>query len=106
MWLKEMESGKYFNENYIAHSIIDNDETIAILTYTRILIVRSDSLKLSYDILLNDVHSVESGANGVHLRLDETSSRVLSLEEQTSRDWFAKIINQTLTLRNEERERQ
>ncbi|RCH95152.1 hypothetical protein CU098_002571, partial [Rhizopus stolonifer] len=38
MWLKELESGKFFHETYIAHSIVDNDETIAILTYTRILI--------------------------------------------------------------------
>jgi vacuolar protein sorting-associated protein 13A/C len=106
MWLKEMESGKYFNESYIAHSIVDNDETIAILTYTRILIIRSDSLKLDYDILLDDIMSVESGIDGVYLHLRTTTARVLSIEEQTSRDWFAKIIDQTLALRKEEQKRQ
>lgn len=106
MWLKELESGKYFNESYIAHSIVDNDETIVILTYTRIFVVRSDSLKLAYDIFLDDIHSVGYGIDGVYLHLRKNITRVLSIEEQTSRDWFAKIIDQTLTSRKEEQERQ
>lgn len=101
-----MESGKYFNESYIAHSIVDNDETIAILTYTRIIIVRSDNLKLDYDILLNDILSVEVRMDGIHLHLRNSTTSVLSIEEQTSRDWFAKIIDQTLAMRKEEQERQ
>ncbi|KAI8639786.1 hypothetical protein BD408DRAFT_476983 [Parasitella parasitica] len=106
MWLKEMESGKFFNEVYIAHSIVDNDEIIAILTYTRILIVRSDSLKSESSILLDNVKSVASKDDGVHLEFRKAPAHVLTIEERTSRDWFAKNINQVLAQRHEERRRQ
>lgn len=106
MWLKEMESGKFFNEVYIAHSVVDNDEVVAILTYTRILVVQSDSLKLDYAISLDTVRNVESGDNGVYLELRKAPTRVLTIEEQTSRDWFAKNIKQVLNQREEERKRQ
>ncbi|CEP17102.1 hypothetical protein [Parasitella parasitica] len=106
MWLKEMESGKFLNEVYIAHSVVDNDEIIAILTYTRILIVKSDSLKSEYSILLDNIASVTSKDDGVHLELKKATARLLAIEEQTSRDWFAKNINQVLAQRDEERRRQ
>ncbi|OAD04505.1 hypothetical protein MUCCIDRAFT_141025 [Mucor lusitanicus CBS 277.49] len=106
MWLKEMESGKFFNEVYIAHSVVDNDEVVAILTYTRILIVRSDSLKLDYAISLDTIRNVESGDNGVYLELRKAPTRVLTIEESTSREWFAKNIKQVLNQREEERKRQ
>ncbi|CAO3621876.1 unnamed protein product [Mucor fragilis] len=106
MWLKEMESGKFFNEVYIAHSVVDNDEVVAILTYTRILIVRSDNLKLDYAISLDTIRNVESGDNGVYLELRKAPTRVLTIEEPTSREWFAKNIKQVLNQRTEERKRQ
>ncbi|KAG2213335.1 hypothetical protein INT46_007194 [Mucor plumbeus] len=106
MWLKEMENGKFFNEVYIAHSVVDNDEIIAILTYTRILIVQSDNLKLNYSILLDTIRSVEAGDNGVYLELRNAPTRVLTIEEQTSREWFAKNIKQVLSQREEKRKRQ
>jgi vacuolar protein sorting-associated protein 13A/C len=106
MWLKEMENGKFFNEVYIAHSVVDNDEIIAILTYTRILIVQSDNLKLNYSILLDTIRSVEAGDNGVYLELRNAPTRVLTIEEQTSREWFAKNIKQVLLQREEKRKRQ
>lgn len=106
MWLKEMDSGKFFNEVYIAHSVVDNDEIVAILTYTRILIVRSDNLKLDYSIPLDTIRSVEAGDNGLYLELRKAPTRVLTIEEQTSRDWFAKNIKQVLSQREEERKRQ
>ncbi|KAL9556691.1 hypothetical protein MBANPS3_001742 [Mucor bainieri] len=106
MWLKEMENGKFFNEVYIAHSVVDNDEVVAILTYTRILIVRSDSLKLDYAISLDTIRNVESGDNGVYLELRKAPTRVLTIEEPTSRAWFAKNIKQVLNQREEERKRQ
>ncbi|KAI9475458.1 MAG: hypothetical protein EXX96DRAFT_266955 [Benjaminiella poitrasii] len=106
MWLKQMESGKYANEIYIAHTIVDNDETIAILTYTRILVIESDSLQLTYGVSFDKVESVESGIDGVYLRLKKVATRVLSIDEETSRNWFAAMINDTMAQRKEEHERQ
>ncbi|KAI7898920.1 uncharacterized protein BX663DRAFT_555462 [Cokeromyces recurvatus] len=106
MWLKQMESGKYANETYIAHSIVDNDETIVILTYTRILLIQSDNLKLNYGVLLDKIESVESEIDGVYLHLKNVSTRILRIHNETSRMWFAGIIKETMAQRKEERERQ
>lgn len=106
MWLKEMESGKYSSEVYIAHSIVQNDTIIAILTFTRILVVRSDTLKLEYGILLDHLVSVEAGMDGVYLHLRKDATRVLSIEEKTSREWFARVIQRTMDQRKEDADRQ
>lgn len=106
MWLKEMESGKYYNEVYIAHSIVGRDVTIAILTYTRVMVIRSDTLKQEYSVLLDDIQTVSTGRDGVYLNLKKPSTKVLSIEEETSREWFAKIICRIIAQRKEEQERQ
>jgi vacuolar protein sorting-associated protein 13A/C len=106
MWLKEMESGEYFSEVYIAHSIVDHDATVAILTFTRIMIIRSDGLKLDYAIHLDTIEDVSIGVDGICIKLKKPMTRVLSIEETTSREWFADIINRTMEQRKEERERQ
>jgi vacuolar protein sorting-associated protein 13A/C len=105
MWLKEMESGKFSHEVYIAHTIIENDVNIAILTYSRVLVIRSDTLRLEYGIHLDNIVEVKSGIDGVYLNLKK-DTRVLSIEEKTSREWFAKIIDRTMAQRKEDLDRQ
>lgn len=106
MWLKEMESGKYYNEVYIAHTIVGQDVTIAILTYSRIMVIRSDTLKQEYSVHLDDIKVVQTGEDGVYLNLKKPMTKVLSIEESTSREWFAKTIKQIMIQRKEEQERQ
>jgi vacuolar protein sorting-associated protein 13A/C len=106
MWLKEMESGKYFNETYIAHTVLNNDISIAILTYTRILVIRSDSLKLDLSVLWDDIQSIEVTAEGLRVQLKKDSIQIIPIEERTSREWFANIIQRTIAERKEELERQ
>ncbi|KAI8075646.1 hypothetical protein BDF21DRAFT_495147 [Thamnidium elegans] len=106
MWLKEMETGKYYNEVYIAHSIVGQDVTIAILTYTRIMVIRSDTLKQEYAIHLDDIESVETGSDKIYLHLKKPTTIDLSIVEKTSRDWFAKNIHRIMSQRKEEHERQ
>lgn len=106
MWLKEMESGKYFNETYIAHTILNNDIRIAILTYTRILVMRSDTLKSDFGVLLDDIKSVDSDAEGLYVQMKKGEAKILPIAEKTSREWFAGLIQRTVDERKEELERQ
>lgn len=106
MWLKEMESGKYYNEVYIGHVIVGEHIRIAILTYTRIMIIRSDTLKEEYSVLLDDINSVEEGRDGVFLHLKKPSTKTLPIDEKSSRQWFSGIVNRIMLQRKEEHERQ
>ncbi|KAI8884432.1 hypothetical protein K501DRAFT_332624 [Backusella circina FSU 941] len=106
IWLKGAESGKFFYETYVAHNIIDSDETIAILTYQNILVLSTDDMKLEYLIPLDTIESCEHDIDGVYLHLKKIRTRVLSIEEETSRKWFATMITETLEERNREKQRQ
>ncbi|KAI8968041.1 hypothetical protein BDF20DRAFT_917267 [Mycotypha africana] len=107
MWLMEMESGKYSNEIYIAHSLMgDSDENAAILTLTRIYAINTDNMRVLFSVLLNDVKYAKSEVDGVYLHMKTPGYKKLSLREETSREWFASIIQQTLNFNLEESRRQ
>jgi vacuolar protein sorting-associated protein 13A/C len=106
MWLKGAESGKFFHETYVAHNIIDSDETIAILTHQNVLVLSTDDMKLEYLIPLDTVESCEYDIDGVYLHLKKIRTRVLSIEKETSRKWFASKITETLEERNREKQKQ
>ncbi|KAI9251542.1 hypothetical protein BY458DRAFT_407672, partial [Sporodiniella umbellata] len=46
MWLKEMENQKFIQDNYVAHTVIGNDRTIAILTYQNLIVMQSDDFRM------------------------------------------------------------
>ena len=105
MWLKEMESRKFFNDDYIAHSVMENDQAIVILTYQNIIIMQSDDFKMDSNLSLDLIESAEAKNDGVYLKVKKNTSRILTIDQETSREWFAVKIRETLQQRKEERER-
>lgn len=105
MWLKEMESGKFFNDDYIAHTVMKSDQMIAILSYQNIIVMTSDNLKMESSIPLDLIETAEAKSDGVYLQV-KNAPRVLAIEQETSKEWFAKEIQETLEQRKEEQERQ
>ncbi|RCH94872.1 hypothetical protein CU097_000818, partial [Rhizopus azygosporus] len=106
MWLKEMESGKFFNDDYIAHTVMKSDQMIAILSYQNIIVMTSDNLKMESSIPLDLIETVETKSDGVYLQVKKNAPRVLTIGQKTSKEWFAKEIRETLEQRKEEQERQ
>ena len=43
-WLKTLEDGKFFNEEYLAHLELPGKDMMVMLTYDRIMMVRMKSL--------------------------------------------------------------
>ncbi|RKF58530.1 Vacuolar protein sorting-associated protein 13 [Erysiphe neolycopersici] len=85
-WLKQLNNGKYFNEHYIAHLELPREDVVVILTYTRILLVKSKRLKTEWDVPFNNIQTISKertglgltlrgGINGPFIPAIETSSR-------------------------------
>ena len=56
--LKELENGKYFNDDYLAHIELKGDDTIAMLTRSRIMLIRSRRLKVEWEVQFSDLQAV------------------------------------------------
>ncbi|KAI1151480.1 hypothetical protein F4825DRAFT_422633 [Nemania diffusa] len=85
-WLKQVDNGKYFNEDYIAHIQLPREDMVVMVTYSRILLIRSRRLSTEWDVPLQDVQTIakertglsiilRGGANGPFIPIGEESGR-------------------------------
>ncbi|EJT79394.1 vacuolar protein sorting-associated protein 13 [Gaeumannomyces tritici R3-111a-1] len=85
-WLKQVDNGKYFDEEYVAHVELPREDVVVIVTYARILLIRSRRLTAEWDIPLKDIQtiskertglslSLRGGANGPFIPVGEESGR-------------------------------
>ena len=66
-WLKNVETGKYFDETYVAHLDIPSseDSLVVLLTTTRILLVKILKLKVGWDVPLSDLQTISLEPTGI-----------------------------------------
>lgn len=92
-WLKTCDDGKYFHEDYIAHLETPDPPTIVILTYNRILILRSKSMKTVSDIKLTDIHTISKVRTGMSITLEgNVSGPFIAIEDEAPRNWLYQQI--------------
>ncbi len=84
-WLKQLDNGKYFDEEYIAHLELPREDVVVMLTYNRIMLVKSKKLATEWEVLLKDIQTIskertglsitlKGGLNGPYLPVHEESS--------------------------------
>lgn len=92
-WLKTLDDGKYFHEDYIAHLELPGKDMIVMLTYNRIMLVRAKKLKVEWDIKLNDIQTISKERTGMTITLKGgTNGPFVPVQEQSSRDWLYRQI--------------
>ncbi|KAL8904643.1 MAG: hypothetical protein Q9207_003131 [Kuettlingeria erythrocarpa] len=92
-WLKTLEDGKYFHEDYIAHLELPGKEMMVMLTYNRIMLVKMKKLKLEWDIKLNDIQTISKERTGMSVTLKGgTNGPFIPVQEESSRNWLYKQI--------------
>lgn len=92
-WLKQLNNGKYFNEHYIAHLELPREDVVVILTYTRILLVKSKRLITEWDVPLNNIQTISKERTGLGLILrGGTNGPFIPAIEESSRNFlYSKI---------------
>jgi vacuolar protein sorting-associated protein 13A/C len=101
-WLKTLDDGKYFNEDYIAHLELPGKDMLVMLTYDRIMLVRSKKLKSEWDIKLTDIMTISKERTGMGITLKGgTNGPYIPVSEEDSRNWLYKQIGIAVNAFNE-----
>ncbi|SCV68005.1 BQ2448_126 [Microbotryum intermedium] len=99
-WVKNVESGKYFNETYVAHlDIPSSDDTLAVVvTTTRILLVKVAKLKVGWDVPFSDLVTISLEATGITLKLrGNVPGPFLPIADQPARLWLFRHLERVVT---------
>lgn len=92
-WLKQLENGKYFNEQYIAHLELPREDVVVMLTYSRIMLIKSKKLTSEWDVPLKDIQTISKERTGLSLTLrGGTNGPFIPVAEESSRNFLYEKI--------------
>jgi vacuolar protein sorting-associated protein 13A/C len=92
-WLKQLDSGKYFNEQYIAHLELPREDVVVMLTYSRIMLIKSKKLTSEWDVPLKDIQTISKERTGLSLTLrGGTNGPFIPVAEESSRNFLYRKI--------------
>ncbi|KAL2157330.1 hypothetical protein VTH06DRAFT_6268 [Thermothelomyces fergusii] len=92
-WLKQIDNGKYFDEAYIAHLELPTEDMVVMVTYGRILLIRSRRLRTEWDVPLKDVQTIAKERTGLSLTLRGcTNGPFIPIGEESGRTFIYRMI--------------
>jgi vacuolar protein sorting-associated protein 13A/C len=92
-WLKQLDNGKYFNEQYIAHLELPREDVVVMLTYARIMLIKSKKLTSEWDVPLKDIQTISKERTGLSLTLrGGTNGPFIPVAEESSRNFLYRKI--------------
>ncbi|KAJ5482720.1 hypothetical protein N7539_006166 [Penicillium diatomitis] len=92
-WLKTTDDGKYFNEDYIAHLELPGRDMLVLLTYARIMLVRTKKLYTEWDIRLTDIQTISKERTGMSITLKGgANGPFIPVQDESSRNWLYRQI--------------
>ena len=101
-WLKTLDDGKYFHEDYIAHLELPGKDMLVMLTYNRIMLVKMKKLKMEWDVKLNDIQTISKERTGMGITLKGgTNGPFIPVGDEGSRNWLYKQIGVAVGAFNE-----
>ncbi|KAL2823903.1 hypothetical protein BDW59DRAFT_148182 [Aspergillus cavernicola] len=93
LWLKTSDDGKYFNEDYIAHLELPGRDMLVMLTYHRIMLVRSKKLETEWDIRLTDIQTISKERTGMSIMLKGgANGPFIPVQDESARNWLYRQI--------------
>ncbi|KAI1134315.1 vacuolar protein sorting-associated protein 13 [Hypoxylon sp. FL0543] len=92
-WLKQVDDGKYFNEDYIAHLELPREDMVVMVTFSRILLIRSRKLTTEWDIPLKDVQTIAKERTGLSIVLrGGTNGPFIPVGEESQRAFLYRMV--------------
>ncbi|ODM22992.1 hypothetical protein SI65_00581 [Aspergillus cristatus] len=101
-WLKTTDDGKYFNQDYIAHLELPGRDMLVMLTYDRIMLVRTKRLRSEWDIRLTDIQTISKERTGMSITLKGgANGPFIPVQDESSRNWLYRQIGIAVNAFNE-----
>ncbi|KAF2434405.1 vacuolar protein sorting-associated protein 13 [Tothia fuscella] len=92
-WLKTLDSGKFFNDDYVAHLELPGKDLMVMLTYNGILLVKTKKLQSEWDVPLKDVQTISKERTGIAITLKGgTNGPFVPVGDEQSRNWLYRQI--------------
>lgn len=92
-WLKTTDDGKYFSEDYIAHLEFPGKDMLIMLTYDRIMLIRSKRLMSEWDIKLTDIQTISKERTGMTITLKGgANGPFIPVQDESARNWLYRQI--------------
>ncbi|KAI9798111.1 MAG: hypothetical protein M1835_004200 [Candelina submexicana] len=92
-WLKTMDNGKYFDEDYIAHLELPGKDMLVMLTYRGIMLVKMKKLTMEWDVPLKDIQTISKERTGLSITLKGgTNGPFIPVQEESSRNYLYKQV--------------
>lgn len=92
-WLKQVDNGKYFDEQYIGHLELPREDMVVMVTFARILLIRSRRLTSEWDVPLKDIQTIAKERTGVSLALrGGANGPFIPIGEGSERGFLYKMI--------------
>ena len=92
-WLKTLDNGKYFNEDYIAHLELPGKDMLVMLTYNGIMLVRTKKLTTEWDVPLKDIQTISKERTGMSITLKGgTNGPFIPVQDEGSRNWLYRQV--------------
>ena len=101
-WLKQLGNGKHFDEEYIAHLDLPREDMVVMLTYNRIMLVKSRGLTTEWDVPLKDIQTISKERTGLSVTLKGgTNGPFIPVREESSRNFLYQQIGIAVRAFNE-----
>ncbi|CAG8518582.1 8655_t:CDS:10 [Ambispora gerdemannii] len=102
--LKEIEDGKYFNEEYLAHLDLRQDDMTVLLTRTRIIQIRKKKMKVEWEVSFSDLQTISLQPNGILLILrNNLPGPFIPIPDKESKELFEKHVEEIVNEYNMEK---
>jgi len=92
-WLKTCDDGVFFTEDYIAHLELEAKDMMVMVTYNRILMIRTQKLRMEWDVKLTDIQTISKERTGMSIGLKGgANGPFIPIADEGSRNWLYKQI--------------
>jgi len=92
-WLKQVDNGKYFDEDYIAHLELPREDMVVMITYARILLIRSRRLTTEWEVPFKDIQGIAKERTGLSITLrGNMNGPFIPVGEESSRAFLYRNI--------------
>ncbi|ERT03326.1 hypothetical protein HMPREF1624_01637 [Sporothrix schenckii ATCC 58251] len=92
-WLKQVDDGKYFDEVYIGHLELPLEDMVAMVTYARILLIRSRQLTTKWDVPLRDIQGIAKERTGLSITLrGNMNGPFIPMAEESGRAFLYRMV--------------
>jgi vacuolar protein sorting-associated protein 13A/C len=92
-WLKQVDNGRFFDEEYIAHLELPREDMVVMITYARILLIRSRKLATEWEVPFKDVAGITKERTGLSITLrGNQNGPFIPVAEESGRAFIYRMV--------------